>query len=68
VVEKIGYILLAIVAAFWLGAVLTGFVIAWPYGIIGLIGISGVGLLLIKVISDRLKNKEDDYYSDNVDK
>jgi hypothetical protein len=66
--EKTGYILLAIVAAIWLVVVLTGLVIAWPYGIIGLIGISGVGFLLIKVISDRLKSKEDDYYSDHVDK
>jgi hypothetical protein len=66
--EKTGYILLAIVATIWLVVVLTGLVIAWPYGIIGLIGISGVGFLLIKVISDRLKNKEDDYYSDHVDK
>lgn len=68
VVEKLGYILLSIVAIVWLGIVISGLVMAWPYGVIGLVGITGVGLLLIKVISDRLKNKEDDHYSDNVDK
>jgi hypothetical protein len=66
--EKTGYALLAIVAIVWVVVVLAGMVMAWPYGVIGLVGITGVGLLLIKVISDRLKNKEDDHYSDNVDK
>ena len=66
--EKIGYVLLTIVALIWIGVVLTGLVMAWPYGIIGLIGITGLGFLLIKVISDRLNNEEDDHYSKNVDK
>ena len=66
--EKIGYTLLAIVALAWITVILTGLVMAWPYGLIGLIGILGLGFLLIKVISDRLNNKEDDHYSENVDK
>ena len=66
--EKIGYTLLAIVALVWITVILTGLVMAWPYGLIGLIGILGLGFLLIKVISDRLNNKEDDHYSKNVDK
>ena len=66
--EKIGYMLLAIVALVWIGAVLTGMVMAFPYGLIGLIGILGLGFLFVKVISDRLKSKEDDHYSENVDK
>lgn len=66
--EKIGYILLAIVAIIWIGAVIGGLIIAFPYGLIGLAGIFGLGFLLVKVISDRLSNKEDDHYSDNVDK
>ncbi len=65
--EKIGYTLLAIVAIIWIGVVIGGLVIAFPYGLIGLVGILGIGFLLIKVISDRLNNKEDDHYSDNVD-
>ena len=66
--EKIGYTLLAIVALAWITVILTGLVMAWPYGLIGLIGILGIGFLLIKVISDRINNKEDDHYSENVDK
>lgn len=66
--EKTGYTLLAIVAIIWIGVVTGGLVIAFPYGLIGLVGILGIGFLLIKVISDRLNNEEDDHYSDNVDK
>lgn len=66
--EKLGYLLLALVALAWLIAVVTGLIIAFPWGLIGLVGIIGLGLLLIKVISDRIDNKEDDYYSKNVDK
>jgi hypothetical protein len=66
--EKIGYTLLAIVAIIWIGVVIGGLVIAFPHGLIGLVGILGLGFLLIKVINDRLNNKEDDHYSDNVDK
>lgn len=66
--ENIGYVLLGIVAICWLIAMIVGMVAAFPFGIIGLIAITGVGFLLAKVIKDRLSNKEDDYYSNNVDK
>ena len=65
--ETLGYVLLTIVALAWITVVITGLVMALPWGLVGLIGILGVGVLLIKVISDRLNNKEDDHYSDNVD-
>ncbi len=65
--EKIGYTLLVIVALCWLCAMITGMVLAFPFGIIGLIAIIGIGFLLIKVLADRLSNKEDDHYSQNVD-
>jgi len=66
--EKIAYILLLIVALCWLLAMLVGMVAAFPMGLIGLVGIAGMGLLFIKVVRERLKNKEDDYYSKNIDK
>jgi hypothetical protein len=65
--EKLGYFLLAIVALAWITIVITGLVMAFPWGLIGLIGILGLGVLLIKVLADRLNNKEDDHYSNNVD-
>jgi len=66
--EYIGYFLLAIVVIIWIIAMIVGLIIAFPFGLIGLVAILGLGLLLIKVITDRMKNKEDDHYSKNVDK
>ena len=66
--EKIGYILLAIVAVIWIVAMIYGMISSFPVGIIGLIAIVGIGFLLAKVIKDRVANKEDDHYSKNVDK
>ena len=64
--EKIGYVLLGIVAVIWIFAVIYGMIVAVPWGIIGLIGIVGIGFLFIKVLSDRLSSKEDNYYEKNV--
>lgn len=66
--EYIGYLLLAIVVIAWIIAMIVGMVLAFPFGLIGLVAILGFGLLLIKVITDRLQNKEDDHYSKNVEK
>ncbi|QTA89881.1 hypothetical protein [Desulfonema magnum] len=66
--EKIGYILLLIVAGIYLIGMLVGMIAAFPFGLIGLLAIIGVGLLFAKVVKDRLENKEDDYYSKNVEK
>jgi len=66
--EKIGYILLAIVAVCWLIAMLFGMIAAFPFGIVGLLAIIGVGFLFAKVVKDRLSSKEDNHYSKNVEK
>lgn len=66
--EKIGYILLLIVTACWLIAMLFGMIATFPFGIIGLVAIVGIGLLFAKVVKDRLSSKEDDHYSKNVEK
>ena len=65
--EYIGYVLLAIVALIWIVALFIGMIAAFPYGIIGLLAILGFGFLFAKVIKDRMENKEDDHYSDNVE-
>jgi hypothetical protein len=64
--EKAGYVLLAILALIWFALIITGMVLAFPFGILGFIGIIGIGLLLIKVIKDRISSREDDYYDKNV--
>jgi hypothetical protein len=66
--EKIGYILLLVVAIIWLLAMVLGMMAAYPFGIIGLIALVGIGLLFIRVVRDRLASKEDDYYSKNVER
>ena len=65
--EYIGYVFLIIVALIWIIALFIGLIAAFPYGIIGLIAIIGLGFLFVKVVKDRLENKEDDHYSDNVE-
>lgn len=66
--EKIGYAILAVVAACWLGFVIFGVIAALPYGLIGLLAIAGFGVLFVKVLRERLGNKDDDYYSKHVDR
>lgn len=66
--EKIGFGLLIIVAIIYVAALITGMILAFPFGIVGLILIAGIGILFWKVIVDRLNNEEDDYYSKNVEK
>jgi len=66
--ENIGYFLLGIVAVIWIIAVIIGVIVAFPFGLIGLLAILGFGFLFAKVIKDRLENKEDDHYSKTIDK
>ena len=65
--EKLGYTCLGLVALFYLGALIVGAVAAFPLGLLGLVALVGIGALCIKVISERLRNREDDHYSKNVD-
>jgi hypothetical protein len=60
-------VLLGIVSCVYAIAVVVGLVAVFPWGVIGLIAIVGIGLPLIKVIGERLRNTEDNYYSKNVD-
>lgn len=66
--EKIGYTLLGLVAVCYFIAMLVGMVAIFPYGLIGLVVVVGVGLLFVKVLKDRINNKEDDHYAKKVDK
>ena len=66
--EKIGYLCLGLVAVCYLVAMFVGMIATFPFGLIGLIAIVGIGALLIKVIRERLANAEDDHYSKTVDK
>ena len=64
--ERIGYLLLALAAIIWIVLLFIGLISLFPAGLIGLLVLIGVGLLLAKVIKDRINNKDDDYYSKNI--
>ena len=66
--EKIGYTFLVVALIAWIFLFIRGLVDALPEGLIGFAVIIGLGILFIKVIKDRINNKEDDYYNKNVDK
>ena len=65
--EKTAYAILLVLAVVWLAAMVVGMVAAFPFGVLGLLGLLAVGLLLIKVLRERLANTDDDYYSKHVD-
>lgn len=65
--EKTAYALLGFVCLLYVGVMIAGLIAAFPVGIFGLIAIVGIGLLLIKVVRERVRNREDDYYSKNID-
>jgi hypothetical protein len=64
--EKIGYLLLGIVLVIFCIAILVGLITAFPWGIVGLVAILGIGLLFIKVLTEHRASKEDNYYEKNV--
>ena len=66
--ETAAYIILAVVAICWILAIIISLIAFFPYGLIGLVVITAFGLLFIKVLKDRMTNKEDDYYSNKIDK
>ena len=66
--EKTAYAILLALAALWLVAMIAGLIAAFPYGLLGLLALIAVGLLLIKVLRERIASAEDDYYSKHVDR
>lgn len=66
--EKIGYAFLVIALIGWIYLLIKGLVDALPEGLIGFVVIIGLGFLFLKVVKDRVNNKEDDYYNKNVEK
>jgi len=65
--EAAGYILIAIAALAWFYLMISEMINVFPEGIIGLIAIVGLGILFVKVLAERLLNREDDHYDHNVD-
>ena len=66
--EKWGYSLLSIIAVVYLIAMFVGMIATFPFGLLGLLLMAGIGVLLVKVVKERMRSKEDDYYSKEIDK
>ena len=66
--EKSGYSLLGIIVTIYLVAMFIGMIAVFPYGLLGLLFIAGLGILMFKVLKERLRNREDNYYSREIDK
>tara|TARA_X000000368_G_scaffold100346_1_gene77386 strand:+ start:1332 stop:1535 length:204 start_codon:yes stop_codon:yes gene_type:complete len=66
--EKLGYIL--IVLFYLLGSYLTLREIEqfYPEGLLIILIYSGLLVLFVKVLKERLNNKDDDYYSKEIDR
>ncbi len=66
--EKIGYFFLGTAVVIWAFLIFSKVILSMAVGIVGLLAIIGIGLLLIKVIGDRIGNREDEYYDKNVER
>ena len=55
-----------IAAIAYIAAMVFGMFAVWPYGLLGLVVLGFVGILFFGVLSERLNNKEDDYYEKNI--
>lgn len=66
--EKLGYILLIGFYVLIINFIIADVEVFYPDGLLLLLASSGFLILFIKVLKDRLNNKEDSYYSKEIDK
>ena len=66
--DTIALALAVIFAILWLATLTTGLLASIPFGVLGLVPVAIVLALLVEIIRQRRANKEDDYYSKNIDK
>lgn len=68
---KLAFFLLAATAiaavALYVFALFAGLILAFPFGLLGLVPLLAVCILIFVVLKNQAGNKEDKYYSDNVD-
>ena len=64
--ENLGYVLIGSVTVLWIVGMVAGMIAIYPFGLVGLVAFAGIGLLFTKVVKERLENKEDDHYNQNV--
>ena len=53
-------------ALLWATVMLMGLIAAWPVGLIGLAIYAAAAYVIYRVVAERLRNVEDDYYERNI--
>ena len=66
--EKFGYFLLIAFYALEINFSLSEVEVFYPDGLLILLFASGLLMLFVKVLNERINNKEDNYYSKEIDK
>ncbi|MBL6826616.1 MAG: hypothetical protein O3A49_04000 [Candidatus Marinimicrobia bacterium] len=66
--EKLGYFLLVVFYALAINFALSEVEVFYPDGLLILLFASGLLILFIKVLNERINNKDDNYYSKEIDK
>jgi len=66
--EKLGYFLLVVFYALTINFALSEVEVFYPDGLLILLFASGLLILFIKVLNERINNKDDNYYSKEIDK
>ncbi|HIL86794.1 MAG TPA: hypothetical protein EYG56_04080 [Candidatus Marinimicrobia bacterium] len=66
--EKLGYIFITVFYLLVSYITLQSIEQFYPEGLLALLIYSGLFILFVKVLKERLKNKEDDYYSKEINK
>ncbi len=66
--DQVALILVIAGAAVWLVTLVTGMMQFMPYGMLILVPLALVAGLLVRIIGQRMNNKEDDYYDKNIEK
>ena len=66
--EKFGYFLFIVFYALAINFSLSKVEVFYPDGLLILLFVSGLLMLFVKVLNERINNKEDNYYSKEIDK
>lgn len=64
--DRLALIFVLVPVVLWVTIMVTTAIALFPFGLIVLVVLGAVGYLFWRVISERLSNKEDDYYEKNV--
>ncbi len=69
-IDTLAAVLVAVLVAGWLALLIAGLIFAAPFGVVGILVVLAVlavlGWIFFRVVVERLRNAEDDFYEKNV--